>query len=232
MAVQRIILGDVVGPAGVSPDAKVTQADNKITIAITDAEGSTQAELILANDLITDTPGKVLDARQGKRLYDLIEELIDSKLDRTGIAMSAAKLELAQEIITQLDSNTAKAFDGSAGITPGVTGVLSLQNGGLGIAANTIEDVRAILGLKSGATLEIQRKLLPVSVAPNAIGNVVWNYSVPFSGTPVVSATISTGTPANRTAGITGNTATGATIHLSNLTSYEGTLNVHCIAVF
>ena len=50
----------------------------------------------------------------------------------TGNAASATKLQTARNIQTNLASTTAASFDGSANVTPGVTGILPVAHGGTG----------------------------------------------------------------------------------------------------
>lgn len=50
----------------------------------------------------------------------------------TGLASLATKLNTARTIRTNLASSTAASFDGTADVTPGVTGTLSPTNGGTG----------------------------------------------------------------------------------------------------
>lgn len=61
-----------------------------------------------------------------------------------GDANTAAKLEIARTITTNLASSTAGIFDGSANITVGVTGTLPIANGGTG--ATTAAAARTALG--------------------------------------------------------------------------------------
>ena len=56
----------------------------------------------------------------------------------TGIALYATQLETTRTIQTDLTSTDAVGFDGSANVTPGVTGILPIDNGGTG--ANTAAD--------------------------------------------------------------------------------------------
>lgn len=53
-------------------------------------------------------------------------------IDYSGNAASASKLQLARSIQTDLASTTAASFNGTKGITPGVTGILPVANGGTG----------------------------------------------------------------------------------------------------
>lgn len=50
------------------------------------------------------------------------------------------KLETARTIQTNLASTSAASFDGTANITPGVTGVLPMTNGGTGNTTGTAAD--------------------------------------------------------------------------------------------
>lgn len=50
----------------------------------------------------------------------------------TGNAATATKLQTARNIQTNLASTTAASFNGTANITPGVTGILPVANGGTG----------------------------------------------------------------------------------------------------
>lgn len=52
--------------------------------------------------------------------------------DTTGNAATATKLASPVDITVDLTSTTASAFDGSAAITPGVSGILPVANGGTG----------------------------------------------------------------------------------------------------
>ena len=61
-----------------------------------------------------------------------------------GAANSAAKLSTARTIRTNLGSTSTASFDGSANITPGVTGTLAVGNGGTG--ATTAAAARTKLG--------------------------------------------------------------------------------------
>lgn len=53
----------------------------------------------------------------------------------TGNAGSATKLATARTIRTNLASTTAASFNGTANVTPGVTGILPVANGGTGVTS-------------------------------------------------------------------------------------------------
>ncbi|MDR1026936.1 MAG: hypothetical protein LBL46_00785 [Rickettsiales bacterium] len=63
----------------------------------------------------------------------------------TGSAGTATKLATARTIQVSLGASSAASFDGSANITPGVSGILSVQNGGTG--GTTIAAAKASLGI-------------------------------------------------------------------------------------
>jgi hypothetical protein len=65
----------------------------------------------------------------------------------TGLAASATKLATARTVTINLASSTAGSFDGTSNITPGVSGILSLANGGTGAA--TSDDALVSLGIKA-----------------------------------------------------------------------------------
>ena len=65
-----------------------------------------------------------------------------------GVATSAKQLETPHTVQTNLGSTTAVAFDGTADIKPGVSGVLPVANGGTG--ATTAAAARTALGVAYG----------------------------------------------------------------------------------
>lgn len=104
------------------------------------------------------------DARLGELVDALDGALDDHKTDAgahaTGIAGnagSATKLKTARSIQTNLASTQAENFDGTGNITPGVTGILPVANGGTGQ-----NDLSAVTVGKA-SQLETARKIDGVS---------------------------------------------------------------------
>lgn len=67
-------------------------------------------------------------------------------------AASAKKLSTARTIVTNLASTNAASFDGTINVTPGVSGVLGIANGGTG--QTTLDGLKTALGVASITNLE------------------------------------------------------------------------------
>ena len=61
-----------------------------------------------------------------------IQTQLNGKLSTSGTAAAATKLATARTIRTNLASTSTASFNGTANITPGVTGKLAIANGGTG----------------------------------------------------------------------------------------------------
>lgn len=61
---------------------------------------------------------------------------ISFKGDSISVASEANKLSTAREIKVDLESSEAASFDGTQDITPGISGVLPVSNGGTGLSAS------------------------------------------------------------------------------------------------
>ena len=95
------------------------------------------------------------------------------------LAASANVLSTARNITTDLGSTTAASFNGSANITPGVSGVLPITSGGTG--AITAAAARTNLGLGTAATVNVGTSGATIPLL--STGNI-------FSGTQIFRDTI------------------------------------------
>ncbi|CAM3337997.1 Side tail fiber protein from lambdoid prophage Rac [Megasphaera elsdenii] len=114
---------------------------NGATITFNHKDGTTSTATVnnvaSATAATNDAKGQKIDTTYEKisdasNVHASLQNSINTKLDKTGTAVSATKLSTARTIQINLASTTATAFDGSANITPGVTGTLSVSNGGTG----------------------------------------------------------------------------------------------------
>lgn len=95
------------------------------------------------------------------------------------LAASANVLSTARNITTDLGSTTAASFNGSANITPGVSGVLPITSGGTG--AITAAAARTNLGLGTAAT---------VNTGTSGATIPLLNAGNTFSGTQIFSSVV------------------------------------------
>ena len=100
----------------------------------------------IADNLTTNVATKVLSAKQGTVLKTAVESKVSKSGDTMtgdltapkfigalqGNADTTTALATSRTITTNLASTSAASFDGTADITPGVTGILPLTNGGTG----------------------------------------------------------------------------------------------------
>ena len=98
-----------------------------------------------------------------------------------GAANSANKLATARTFRTNLGSTSTASFDGSADVTPGVTGTLGLANGGTG--ATTAAAARSNLGAASRASYT-------ATITTNWTGS-----SAPYTQAVTVSGILTTDCP-------------------------------------
>ena len=164
----------------------------------------------------------------------------------TGNAATATKLQNSRTVQTDLASASSASFDGSANITPGVTGVLPIANGGTGNTTGavasadsltTARNIRTNLATTSSATFDGSADVNPgvTGILPTANGGTgnssgsvaslttARNFQTNLAST---SAASFNGT-ANVTPGVTGtlpvaNGGTGATT-LTGLVKGNGT---------
>ena len=89
-----------------------------------------------------------------------------------------------------LASTAAASFDGSANVTPGVSGILGLGNGGTGVTS--LDALKTLLGISGGAQIEVGTYVgackvtdttaqeIPVAFAPK----FVWVGALDMTGSP------------------------------------------------
>lgn len=86
---------------------------------------------------------------RGDHVHPLQTSVSGSSGSCTGNAATATKLSTARTIRTSLASTSTASFDGSANITPGVTGTLPVANGGTG--KTTLTSGQVLVGNGTGA---------------------------------------------------------------------------------
>lgn len=96
-------------------------------------------------------------------------------------ATSATKLATARTFQTNLASTSTASFDGSANVTPGVTGILTIANGGTG--ATTKAAAQTALGLNDAIVgLSVSGKTITYTQADGGTGTITTKdtvYSLP-----------------------------------------------------
>ena len=91
---------------------------------------------------------------------------LDAQTSVTGNAGTATKLATGRTIRTNLESTSTATFDGSANVTPGVTGTLPVANGGTGVTS--LNALKKALGMA-----ESQGAGTSFDIANAGIGNFV-----------------------------------------------------------
>jgi len=124
-----------------------SETDNDGNIRVQQFAARTSANIFRIRGFVIDENGSVT--------HRDFEDLLTGSSTAAAAAV-AAKLSTARTIRTNLGSTTAASFDGSANVTPGVTGTLPVANGGTGAATK-----EAALS-KLGAEPEIT--VTPVSI--------------------------------------------------------------------
>jgi hypothetical protein len=128
----------------------------------------------------------------------------------SGVANSAAKLATARTIQTNLASTSSASFDGSAAVTPGVTGTLPIANGGTGnttglaASATKLATARTLDGVSfdgSGAISHFGTCSTAASTAAKTVA--VTGFSLVTGAEVTVTFTV-TNTAANPTLNVNG----------------------------
>lgn len=130
-------IGDVVAEALQVTGAASTIVANNVTASralVSNADGKVAVSPVTATEL------GYLDG-----VTSNVQTQINGKLGTSANAASATKLATARTIRTNLGSTSTASFDGSANVTPGVTGTLPVANGGTG--ASDAAAARTALGI-------------------------------------------------------------------------------------
>lgn len=97
-------------------------------------ETSAQYWRQIANIVDIPKPGIGLELDAEANAYDVkYGNESGTALEGNGVALSSKKLQTARTITVNLARQTGEAFDGTANITPGVSGILGPANGGTGV---------------------------------------------------------------------------------------------------
>ena len=104
-------------------------------------------------------------------------------------------------------------------ISGGLTAPLSRANGGTGFNVSTVADLRTALGLLSGATMQILKGTVSVTVtAANTTGSASITFSTPFTSNPTLYFSLMYNDPTVFRASASGISTTGATIYAQRTT--------------
>ena len=112
---------------------KVNWTPWETVIFNTDTATSSKAGIVQLNNTVTSTSAsQAATANAVKLAYDKAVEAYTKAESAQGSSASADKLTTARTIQTNLASTASASFDGTENVTPGVTGVLPVANGGTG----------------------------------------------------------------------------------------------------
>lgn len=112
-------------PQGGGTSSGVSSFNNR-TGAITPQSGDYTASMVGAVPTTRTVNGKALSSNISLTASDI------GALSTSGTATAATKLATARTIRTNLALTSTASFDGTASVTPGVTGILPVANGGTG----------------------------------------------------------------------------------------------------
>lgn len=160
--------------------------------------------------------------------------------DITSITGSAAKLTTARTIQTNLASTSSASFDGSANITPGVTGTLPRANGGTG--QSDVSYVRAESSTATSLTASAFTRLVPTEITDtkSAYDSGIWTcpadgyyqisgfLRVAGSGTAYVKTLLKIDSASSPTGGYVAGQTVGDYFYSDNGTG-ESVMNLSCI---
>ena len=189
----------------------------------TDTATTTKAGIVQLNDTVTSTSTtQAATANAVKIAYDKAVEASES----TGRSETADKLTTARTIQTNLASTASASFDGTKNVTPGVTGVLPVANGGTGRT-----DGKAV-GLATARTIGIGGIVTGTATSFNGAANItIDTTALNLEDTGIVGELPITHGGTGRTDGKAPSLVTARTIGITGVvtgtaTAFDGTKNI------
>lgn len=159
----------------------ITTSDNSVTKNVATLIDS--SEFIPLENRMDVAEGDIdsLEARMTTEETKVQSIALGGTGNTTGLAASATVLATGRTFQTNLASTSATSFNGSVNVTPGVTGVLAIANGGTG--QSTVAYLHALAG---AATQPINQntwtKLTPAASIDTLTSYAAGNYTVPSTG--------------------------------------------------
>ena len=187
--------GDVTGSTSFDGTANRTIAATLASSGVTAGSYGPESDANLSfggsvtvPQVTVDAKGRVTEAA-GRAI-----KLPASPTSVSGNAGTATKLATARTIRTNLGSTSAASFDGSANVTPGVTGVLPVANGGTGNTAGNA--VSATKATQDGSGNVIVETYATKEELANIEGQLEGATVLPSATTPKVAGTAAVGSEA------------------------------------
>lgn len=213
----------------------IRTVDGTKTVQISDVASGT--DLTALTSRVTTEENKVNSIEQGgtaattasQARINLSAAASGANTDITSITGSAAKLTTARTVQTNLASTAPASFNGSANITPGVSGILPIANGGTGNATGlaasatqlaTARTFQTNLASTSAASFNGTASVTPGVTGTLAIGNGGTGATTAAAARTSLGVLASAGVvdASNAAAGVVGEvlSATATTVSLSN----------------
>lgn len=149
-----------------------------------------------------------------------------------GIAQVDGEIKLTGKDINVSAENAQSIADALDEI-PTAPIPLSWKRGGLNKSNADAAEAREALGLKSGATREIQHGAVSFTMLPNETASVAMTFPTPFLGAPHISLGMNNNTPYNKRISLSNPTATGATFYCDYTGAATGaSVTIHWIAAY
>lgn len=171
--------------------------------------------------------GEYITNGSGVSTFTDRRKVITSISDTVASSGSAAKLTNARTIRVNLASSNAASFDGTANITPGVSGILPVANGGTGTNTLASVNVGSATKLQTGRT--ITTNLASTTTSPTFDGSA--NINIATTGTlPASKGGTGATSLANINVGSATKLATARSIRVnlasSSAVNFDGTANI------